>query len=360
MTAPRRRAGDPVRSPPTLSDVAKLCGVTPATVSRVLNKKKAFSASPAVRRKIHDAAEKLGYMPDLAARSLNRRTTRIIGLFASPATPVAEGVYVQLIEGALEVLHASDYDVFFDLSASRKHTVPFWRFDGALLLQSPRPGMVAELDRRRVPYVCVNEKVGEPVVQVLADDALGTRRAVELLAHLGHRRIAYANAQATHLAHYSIGERHETLASVAEEIGMELVGGHEQPFADGIGFLRDAVLGQRATAVIAYDHEIAVRLVGASAALELGIPQDFSLIGFNDVFPVSLLPTPLTVVSVPGREMGRLSASQLLSSLAAHQPAATREIRVPEDLVTRRSTAPPPPELVRRGRKKASGLEPAQ
>jgi LacI family transcriptional regulator, galactose operon repressor len=331
-----------VRSRPTLSDVARLCGVTPATVSRVLNKKKAFSTSPAVRLKILDAAQQLGYAPDLAARSLNRRATRIIGMFASPATPVAEGVYVQMIEGALEVLHASDYDVFFDLSASRKHTVPFWRFDGALLLQSPRPGIVEELDRRRVPYECVNEKVGSPVVQVLADDAMGTRRAVELLAHLGHHRLAYANAQATHLAHYSIAERHETVANAARELGMELLAGHDVPFADGADFLRGSAIGRGATALIAYDHEIAVMLVGAAAALGLRIPHDFSLICFNDVFPVSLLPPPLTAVSVPGREMGRVSASHLLNSLVAQKLADTKEIRLPEDLVTRGSTAPPP------------------
>src|SRR4051812_7043516 len=67
----------PVRSRPTLSDVAKLCGVTPATVSRVLNKKRGFSTSPEMRQKILDAAEQLGYVPDLAARSLSGQAARI-------------------------------------------------------------------------------------------------------------------------------------------------------------------------------------------------------------------------------------------------------------------------------------------
>ena len=77
---------------PTITDVAKMCGVTPATVSRVLNGKKKFSTSAAVRQRIIDTARKLGYVPDLAARNLNRRETRIIGLFASPQTHVAEGI----------------------------------------------------------------------------------------------------------------------------------------------------------------------------------------------------------------------------------------------------------------------------
>ena len=71
---------------PTLIDVAKLSGVTPATVSRVLNKKAKFSVSDAVRERIVAAANRLGYAPDLAARSLNAQRTQIIGIFSSPQT----------------------------------------------------------------------------------------------------------------------------------------------------------------------------------------------------------------------------------------------------------------------------------
>ncbi|WP_165072447.1 LacI family DNA-binding transcriptional regulator [Paludisphaera rhizosphaerae] len=326
---------------PTLSDIARLCGVTASTVSRVLNKKPSFSTSPEVRRKIEETAEQLGYVPDLAARNLSRRTTRVVGLFASPATHVSEGIYEPLIEGVLEALHASDYDVFFDLSASRGRRLPFWRFDGALLLQCPRPETVEELDRRRVPYVCVNETVGSPVVRVLADDGMGMRRAVEHLAQLGHRRLAYANARSNSLPHYSIAERHETLLACSKELGVDLVGLHDAPFADAKEFIVSTVVDQGATAVITYDHQIAVAIVGAAAGLDLRIPEDFSLLCFNDVFPVVLMPTPLTAVSVPAREMGRVSGRRLLENLAIRGPNEAKEIRLPEELVVRLSTAPP-------------------
>ena len=98
----------------------------------------------------------------------------------------------------------------------------------------------------------------------------------------------------------------------------------------------------RATAVITYDHRIAVTIVGAAHALGLRIPNDFSLICFNDVFPVALLPTPLTAVAVSGREMGRIGADLLLNSLVKPPKSQVpKEIRVPEDLVVRASTAPP-------------------
>jgi LacI family transcriptional regulator len=333
-----------VRSRPTITDVAKLCGVTPATVSRVLNGKKKFSASQAVRDKIIETARKLGYVPDLSARNLHRRGTHIIGLFASPQTHMAEGINESLLEGIAEVLHAGGYDVFFELGANTlDNPLPFWRFDGAILLQAPRSETVTELDRRCVPYVCVNERVGSPTAFVLADDSMGTSRALDHLAQLGHKKIAYANARATYFSHYSVTERYETLLKGVRERGMQLVAGHDVPFSSAVEFLQQTVRDHHATAVITYDHHIAVMLVGASYGQGLRIPQDFSLICFNDVFPVALLPPPLTAVAVSGREMGRIGADLLLNSLLQPNSKAGKVIRIAEDLIVRGSTAPPPP-----------------
>ena len=94
--------------------------------------------------------------------------------------------------------------------------------------------------------------------------------------------------------------------------------------------------------MITYDHHIATTLIGAAPPLGLQVPQQFSLICFNDVFPVALLPPPLTAVAVSGREMGRIGADLLLNSIVATKPHATREIRVPEDLIVHASTARPP------------------
>ncbi len=335
---PAREDGNRV----TISDIAKACGVTAATVSRVLNKKKQFSASQAVRDRIFETAEKLGYVPDLAARSLSRKQTRIVGIFASPYTHVAEGINERLLDGLSETFHDSGYDVFLEVgSKDPDRGPPFWRFDGAVLLQSPKAATVRELTRRRVPYVCVNEQLSEAVTSILADDAAGMRRAVDHLAQLGHRRVAYANAQATYFNHYSVPERYETLIKRSRELKIDLAAGHDTPFRNGATFLKQAIVQQRATAVITYDHMIAVSLVGAAGQMGLKIPDDFSLICFNDQFPVALLPVPLTAVAVNGREMGRIGADQLLNLLGGHADPGLREVRVDEELIIRSSTAPP-------------------
>lgn len=328
---------------PTITDVAKLCGVTPATVSRVLNRKQKFSASEAVRERILTTARKLGYVPDLAARNLNRGSTHIIGVLASPQTHLSQGINESLLEGIAEVLHAGGFDVFFELSSgNRDRGLPFWRFDGAILLQAPKPEAVNELDRRRVPYVCVNEKIGKPVACIVADDRMGTDRAVEHLARLGHKRIAYANARAIYMSHYSVTDRYETLVAGVRARNLQLVDGHDMPFSSPHDFLKDAVQRQRATAVITYDHHIAVMLVGAAYTMGLRIPDNFSLICFNDVFPVDLMPPPLTAIAVSGRQMGRIGADLLLNGLSAAKPGSTKEIRVAEDLIVRASTGAPP------------------
>jgi len=331
------------RHRPTLSDVAEICGVTPATVSRVLNDKKKFSTSEAVREKIFDTARKLGYVPDLSARNLSRRNTHIIGLFASPETHVAEGINESLIEGIAEVLHASGYDVFFELSPiqSIKNALPFWRFDGAILMQAPKSEIIVELDRRRVPYVCVNERIGRPAAYILADDAMGMKRSFMHLIQLGHKKFAYANARAAYFSHYSVTERYETFLAMARENAIKLVPVHDTPFTSATEFLRSAVVEGGATAVITYDHRIAVMLVGAANGMGLRIPADFSLICFNDVFPVALLHPPLTAVAVAGREMGRQGADLLLNCLLTSRPQPGREIRVAEDLIVRASTGKP-------------------
>src|SRR4051812_12181257 len=83
----------------TIVDIAKLCGVTPATVSRALNVRTQSSISQGLRQKILAKAQEVGYVPNLAARNLGRHETSIVGIFASPYTHIAEGINEPLLEG---------------------------------------------------------------------------------------------------------------------------------------------------------------------------------------------------------------------------------------------------------------------
>ena len=330
---------------PTLSDVARTCGVSAATVSRVLNHRRDnnFSASDEVRQKILLATQDLGYRADPNARSLSTGNTNVVGLFASPRTHVAEGINEPLIEGIVETLHSGGYEVFFEMTPLHKtrERLPPWRFDGAVLMQDPKPDTVIELDTRGVPYVCVNERVGQATAYVLADDVMGMTRAIDHLLQLGHRRFAYANARIAEPRHYSVMDRYNTLLAAAATGSIELVVGHETPCHCASEFLLKTVVRQSATAVIAYDHKRAITLLGAAQEMGLRVPADFSLVCFNDVFPVATLFPPLSVVSVPGREMGRMAADLLLNQFISPSRNIGKEVRVAEDLIVRGSTGPP-------------------
>ena len=175
----------------------------------------------------------------------------------------------------------------------------------------------------------------------MADDAMGMNMALDHLHQLGHTRIAYANAQSYYFSHYSVTERYETLLSGAKKRRMTLVEGHNQSPSSARDFLHSAVVENGATAIITYDHHMAVQLVGVSQGMNLRIPADFSLICFNDVYPVALLAPPLTAISVSGQEMGRIGADLLLNTLTSGgKHGKAKEIRVAESLVVRNSTGP--------------------
>ena len=170
-----------------LEDIAKLCGVSTATVSRILNKHSDFSASAEVRKRVLETTARVGYAPDLAARNLNRKQTNLIGVFASPFTHFSQGINEPLMDGIAEVVHAHNFDAFFEISrqAPAANALPFWRFDGAILLQSPPPEITTALDTRKVPYVSLNEVIGKPVSTVLADDVMGTELALAQFRRVG-------------------------------------------------------------------------------------------------------------------------------------------------------------------------------
>lgn len=332
-----------VSNKPTLLDVARGCGVTKATVSRVLNnKKKNFTIPQALRQRIWNKTHELGYVLNTTARTLSMGTTKVVGLFASSRTGVAEGINQALIEGIAETLDEGGYEVYIGLTPiqSAKNRLPLCHFDGAILMPDPKPETVMELDMRGVPYVCVNERVGRAVAHVLADDAMGMNAAISHLTQLGHKRFAYANVRLADATHYSVHDRYQTLLTAAGNGTIQLVDGCDLPMNSPADFIQATVVKGGATAVIAFDHRKAAMLLGAAYSMGLRVPQDFSLICFNDVFPTAMLYPALTTIMVAGQEMGRTGANILLNYLHSPQVFANKDVRVAETLVLRDSTAP--------------------
>jgi DNA-binding LacI/PurR family transcriptional regulator len=332
---------------PTVREIASHCGVSNATVSRVLNGNysNGFSVREEVRQMITQMAEELGYRPNLAAKNLVKRQTKIISIIGyNTVFGWPSNIYQLTTEEAVRMLQDHQYDVCSTApNLLRDDTeLPPWRVDGILVIQECSPRTIEEMEKIRLPYVVINGPCGELGCSVIPDDVSATREAIRYLYDLGHRRIAYAGPTPQHRKHFSIEERHRTYLEEAKQRKMEPIGGHEEVFKDGIAFLRRAVLEEKATAILAYDHVVALKILHDAPALNIAIPEQVSLLCFNDEYLCDIVKPALTTIGAPSREMGKLAAQLLLEQIELPpEERRGRTVKLQQHLIIRASTTRP-------------------
>ncbi len=332
---------------PTAREIANQCGVSVATVSRVLNRN--FKNGFSVRRELHERitkmADELGYRPNLAARNLAQQQTHIIAfLGCNTSFGWPTNIYQLTCETAIRFLQSHGYNICTAApNLERDNTeLPPWRVDGVVVLQECSPETIEEMERIQLPYVVINGVGGANCCSIVPDDVDATQRAVGHLLDLGHQRIAYAGPSPEHRHHASIGHRHRTYLSEISTHGLEPISGHEASFVSGLDFLVSSVLKQKATAIIAYDHVIAMKLLHDANILNIEIPKQVSLVCFNDEKLCDLVVPPLTTVGVPSAKMGQVAAELLLKQIESPKEKCPPEcIKLQEDLIIRSSTAEP-------------------
>ncbi|MCK5172040.1 MAG: LacI family DNA-binding transcriptional regulator [Planctomycetes bacterium] len=330
---------------PTAREVASRCGVSVATVSRVLNgsTKYGFSVRKELYEKITRTADKLGYRPNLAARNLACQRTHVIAVLGCNTTyGWPTNIYKFTCEAAIRILQANKYNVCMTAPNLEQGDteLPPWRVDGVIVLQECSPETIDAMERIQLPYVVVNGFGGPSCSSVVPDDIDATRRAIGHLRDLGHKRIAYAGPSADHRSHSSVSCRYNTYLSELNTHGLEPI--FSQTFTSGLDFLVSAVLKQKATAIVAYDHVIAMKILHDANVLNIKIPKQVSLICFNDESICDLVVPPLTTVGFPSQQMGKVAAEMLLKLINAKDGNRTSEsVKLQEDLVIRSSTAKP-------------------
>lgn len=331
---------------PTVREIALRCEVSVATVSRVLNAnfKNGFSVSKELHDRIIRTAEELGYRPNLAARNLVQQRTHIVailGLHVFCEWPTS--IYQLTCDAAIRQLQNHGYNVCTSAPNLEKDNteLPPWRVDGVIVVQECSKETIDEMERIQLPYVVVNGVGGPSCTAVVPDDINATKRAIAHLLDLGHKRIAYAGQSPEHRHHISIEHRHVTYFTELNANGLEPISGHEKCFTSGLDFLVSAVLKQQATAIIAYDHIIAMQILHNAKTLNLEIPRQVSLICFNDEKFCDLVVPSLTTMRVPSEKMGQKAAEILLDKMESPQRSVTKYVKLNEDLVIRSSTAKP-------------------
>jgi len=329
---------------PTIYDVARLAGVSTATVSRALNGK--GQIAPATRRTIDEAVEQLGYRPNTIARSLVTRSTQTIALLLPDIT---NPFYAELVAGIQDQVLAEGHTMLLCTTESDPEREERYlsllhakQVDGALVdgLVLP-PDRIARFVREGFPIVCLDrdvDSVSVPLVQV--DNRLGARLATEHLLALGHTRIGHvAGAEELRISEERVAGYRQALADGGIEPDPALVavgsfteeGGHRAALQ---------LLERGVTAVFAANDLSALGVVNALTERALRVPADVSVVGFDDVRLSAFTSPPLTTIHQPAREIAELATRLLLelsSGREVHQQLHLLEPR----LVVRGSTAPP-------------------
>jgi LacI family transcriptional regulator len=317
---------------PTIFEVARVAGVSTGTVSRALNNRAGVNVD--TRAKVLEVVEQLGYVPDIGARQLARRSRTVIGITRFTNNSLRNPYYTLLVDLIQEALVDGGYVVRILENDDPGHCA------GVIVpgvhLSDSRP---EELRRRKIPFVVISDADNiEHDAWVEVDNRYGMRQVVQHLIGLGHRRIA-------HLTGGPIGQtaqvRLQTYLTALEESGLE----HDpQLLLDGqfteLGAYRSVTQALEAgltfTALACASDEMAL---GAMQALEdrgLRIPEDVSVTGFDDL-PLEPVRSRLTTVHQPLRLLGHTAATIMLELLEG-KPA--RGQLLPVRLVVRSSSGP--------------------
>jgi DNA-binding LacI/PurR family transcriptional regulator len=340
----KKTNSDSSSEPVTLKVLAAHLKLDPATVSVVLNNVPGRSIPEATRERIRSAAQKFNYQPSFVARSLRNRRTMTIGILV----PVlADGYHTEVMSGIGDHLLEENYFYFI---AHHRHRPDLIEQYPSMLVSRGAEGIIAidtHLDHKlAVPAVAVagHRKINS-VTNVVLDHNTAAEMALKHLYDLGHRAIAFMRGQ----PYSSDSEvRWQSMVNVSRELGLSI-----QPELT-IQLTKDLTtpeLGypvvqqllahhRRFTAMVCFNDMAAIGAIRALHDARLRVPEDISIIGFDDV-PQAAFQTPsLTTIRQPLHEMGKLAAQLLLERLRS--PAVIpEEVAVKPRLIVRETTGVP-------------------
>ncbi|GAA4593331.1 LacI family DNA-binding transcriptional regulator [Planotetraspora phitsanulokensis] len=329
-------------APVTMSDVARLAGVSTATVSRVVNRRYGVSARTIAQ--VRSAIERLGYESSLGAASLRRSRTNVLGLvthsFHSYTAEVLKGVMEALSQSGLDLIVYANSDLYGTYAEGweQRHLA---RLSGTLtdgcIVVTPW-GEV----RSNTPVVVIDPVRDSTVPSVTADNLAGATTMVEHLLGLGHRRIGFIAGRSSLAAAWSREEGYRrALAAAGVPVDPTLIGrGDFNP--DSAVPLAWALLDRadRPTAIFAASDGMALKALQVAKELGLSVPGDLSVVGFDNI-PEAVLAEPgLTTVDQSMYRLG-YEAARMLKGLVTGEWKGPGQIVLPTRLMVRGSTAPP-------------------
>jgi LacI family transcriptional regulator, repressor for deo operon, udp, cdd, tsx, nupC, and nupG len=344
VSLPRKRArstpSDPGRH--NIKEVAVAANVSVATVSRTLAMPDVVA--PDTRRRVHDAIRRMGYTPNAQARNLRTARTHVI---VALVPDISNPFFAEVIRGIGQVAHRSRYSVLLgDTQYNRAREQGYadllsTRQADGLITLLPHIPKISAAGRPPIVNACEYVK-DQSITSVYVDNVAATQQATEYLLALGHRDVAFITgpmnspisvdrSQGYEIALTGAGIKRNRRLTVEGDFSAESgIRGVESLFARG----------ERFTAVFCSNDEMALGALRAIKSRGLRVPQDVSVVGFDDIRFARYSDPPLTTVAQPMGDIGREAMSMLIEILTEDDVPARKRI-LPTQLVIRGSTAQP-------------------
>lgn len=329
--------------PVSIYDIAKEAGVSPSTVSRALEDHPRIGVT--TRKRIQELAKAMDYVPSTVAKGLAVNKTWSIGMVLPTISDPFMG---RVVEGVEQVAIEAGFNVFINTSQNDRQReiaaikmLQKRRVDGIIVIASHLFDQYPRFyDHSKVPIVIINEqKPGETTRFVTVDDVHGARLAVEHLLALGHRRIGYVSITNRPKSNqYRLKGYQDALeaAGIASDPALIFTSDTIEDHAKrGVAGL-EPLLAAGATAVFCYNDSTAIGLLAACYKHGFSIPDNLSVIGFDDIDMAAYTIPPLTTIRQPRFELGQWAMHMMLNLLDGQEQE--NQI-VPVELVVRQTTA---------------------
>lgn len=332
---------------PTSHDIAREAGVSQSTVSRALRRDQ--RVDPATAARVIQVAERLGYVPNLSARSLVTRRTRTVAVVVADIT---NPFYPQLVEALHEQLGRAQYRmILFNERTDARGDGGLEAFlssggaDGAVFLSvTIDRGVSRKLSSSPVPTVLLNRDADGPQVdRVMADHRGGASQVADLLVRLGHSRIAFIAGPANTS---TSRDREAGLAAGLAQHGLSLDPrlrrAGEFTHQSGFQWTSELMgLAHPPTAIFCVNDVVAFGALDAARRLRIDVPGQLSIVGFDDIPMAAWEAFSLTTVRQPLADMARDAARRLIARIEESDDSEPSRVVFPTHLVQRATTASP-------------------
>jgi DNA-binding LacI/PurR family transcriptional regulator len=327
----------------SIYDIAKKAGVAPSTVSRALEDHPRIGAT--TKKRIQELAKEMDYVPSTVAKGLSVNKTWTIGMVLATISDPFMG---RVIEGVEQVAIEAGFNVFISTSQNDRQReiaaikmLQKRRVDGIIVIASHLFDQYPRFyGRSKVPIVIINEqKPGETMHFVTVDDVHGAQLAVEHLIALGHRRIGYVgviNRLQSNQYRFKGYQNALEASGIALDPALVFTSHTIEDHAKVGEASLEPLLAAEATAVFCYNDTTAMGLLAACYKRGVSVPDNLSVIGFDDIDMAAYTIPPLTTIRQPRFELGQRAMQLMLTLLDGQEP--DNQI-VPGELVLRQTTA---------------------